>query len=221
MRTVARKHGALRENLVAALRDDIVSGRLAPGTPLRTEAIMQQFGVSNSPLREAFAQLASEGLVVVQRNRGAVVAPLDRSDASDAFRVSGMLMEHVVRWGLPGTTASDLATLRRISLDFDLAFRSGDLPTAFAESDRFGEALLDRSGSRELAYAVRSLLPRLRRLIGLLDPWEYLATQQSLHAAVIASAEDRDVESAVVAIGSIWRQVERAVEGLGDDVIDP
>ena len=42
---------------------------------------MQRFGVSNSPLREAFAQLASEGLVVVQRNRGAIVAPLDRTHA--------------------------------------------------------------------------------------------------------------------------------------------
>jgi DNA-binding GntR family transcriptional regulator len=220
MTTVAHEHGALRENLVAALREDIVSGRFAPGTPLRTEVVMQRFGVSNSPLREAFAQLASEGLVVVQRNRGATVAPLNRTNASDVFRVSGLLMEHVVRWGLPRTTPGDVTTLRRIALDFDLAFRSGDLVTAFAESDRFGEAMLDRCGSRELARALRTLLPQLRRLVRLLEPVEYLALQGSLQSAVLASADDRDVESAVVAVNSIWRQVERAVEALGDDIID-
>jgi DNA-binding GntR family transcriptional regulator len=220
MTSVPREHGALRENLVAALREDIVSGRFPPGTPLRTEVVMQQFGVSNSPLREAFAQLASEGLVVVQRNRGATVAPLNRASAADVFRVSGLLMEHVIRWGLPRTTPGDVTTLRRIALDFDLEFRSGDLVTAFAESDRFGEALLERCGSRELARALRTLLPQLRRLVRLLDPVDYLALQGSLQSAVLASAEDLDVESAVVAVTSIWRQVERAVDALGDDVIE-
>lgn len=214
---MAREHGALRENLVAALRDDIVSGRLGPGEPLRTEAIMQRFGVSNSPLREAFAQLASEGLVVVQRNRGATVAPLSRAAADDVLRVGGLFLEHVLRWGLPRFVPGDVAALRRTSLDFELAFRSGDLATAFAESDRYGEQLLERCGSRELAHAFRGLLPQLQRLVRLLDPLTYLPLQASLQAAVLASAEDRDVESAVVAVGSVWRQVSRAVEDLGDD----
>lgn len=219
MTTVAREHGALRENVVVALREDIMAGRLAPGEPLRTEAIMQRFGVSNSPLREAFAQLASEGLVVVQRNRGATVAPLSRSDAADVFRVSRLLLEHVLRWAMPRFVPGDVATLRRVSLDFDLAYRSGDFATAFAEADRYGEVLLDRCGSRELARAFRALLPRLQRLVRLLDPVDYLALQGSLQSAVLASADDRDAESAVAAVGSIWRQVERAVESLGDDVI--
>lgn len=217
MRAVVHEHGALRENLVVALRADIVSGRLGPGEPLRTEVIMQRFGVSNSPLREAFAQLATEGLVVVQRNRGASVAPLSRAAADDVLRVSGMFLEHVLRWGLPRFVPGDVATLRRTSLDFDLAFRSGDLVTAFAESDRFGEHLLERCGSRELAVAFRSLLPQLQRLVRLLDPLGYLPLQGSLQGAVLASAEDRDVESAVTAVGSVWRQVSRAVEELGDE----
>lgn len=217
MTSVEREHGALRENVVSALRAEIVSGRLAPGEPLRTEVVMHRFGVSNSPLREAFAQLASEGLVVMQRNRGAAVAPLGRDDAADAFRVSGLLMEHVVRWGLPGYTAGDVARLRRVALDFDLAYRSGDLATAFADADRFGEVLLDRCGSVELARAMRALLPRLQRLVRLLDPRDHLALQGSLHSAILAAAEDRDVESAVTALRSIWRQVERSIDRVDDD----
>ena len=219
MTSVAREHGALRENVVAALREDIISGRLSPGEPLRTEVVMRRFGVSNSPLREAFAQLASEGLVVVQRNRGASVAPIGRASAADVFRVGGLLLEYVLRWGLPRYVPSDAATLRRTALDFDLAFRSGDLTTAYAEADRFGAQLLDRSGSLELAHAFVALLPQLQRLIRLLEPVGYLSLQGSLQSAVIASAEDRDVESAVTAVGSIWRQIARAVDELGDDVL--
>jgi DNA-binding GntR family transcriptional regulator len=48
---VQREHGALRERIVDRLRADIIEGRLAPGTPLRTEEVMERFGVSNSPLR--------------------------------------------------------------------------------------------------------------------------------------------------------------------------
>lgn len=161
MTSVAREHGALREHVVAALREDIMAGRLAAGEPLRTEAIMQRFGVSNSPLREAFAQLATEGLVVVERNRGAFVAPLSRAAAADVLRVSGMLMEQVLRWGLPRLVPADVAALRRVALDFDLAHRSGDTILALKESDRFGALLLDSCGSAELAHAFRALLPRL------------------------------------------------------------
>ena len=219
MTAVAREHGALRENVVVALREDIMAGRLAPGEPLRTEAIMQRFGVSNSPLREAFAQLATEGLVVVERNRGASVAPLSRAAAADVLRVGGLLIEQVLRWGFPRYLPTDVATLRRSALDFELAYRSGDLVLAFAESDRFGRLLLDRCGSPELAQAFLGLLPRLRRLVRLIDPLEYLALQGSLHSAVVASAEDRDVDSVIVAVSSVWRQVARLVDDLGPDVL--
>lgn len=219
MTSVAREHGALRENVVVALREDIMAGRLAPGEPLRTEVIMQRFGVSNSPLREAFAQLATEGLVVVERNRGASVAPLSRAAASDVLRVGGMLMEQVLRWGLPRFVPADVSSLRRAALDFELAYRSGDRVLAFAESDRFGALLLDRCGSPELAHAFLALLPRLQRLVRLLEPFDYLALQGSLQSALVASAEDRDVESAVVALGSVWAQVGRLVDDLGPDVL--
>ena len=219
MTSVAREHGGLREHVVVALREDIMAGRLAPGEPLRTEAIMRRFGVSNSPLREAFAQLATEGLVVVERNRGASVAPLSRTAAADALRVGGMLMEQVLRWGLPRLAPTDIAALRRAALDFDLAYRSGDVVLALKESDRFGALLLDACGSPELAHALQALLPRLQRLVRLLDPFAFLALQGSLHAALLASAQDADVDSAVVALGSIWAQVTRLVDDLGPDAL--
>ena len=55
------------------LRDQIQDGGLAPGTRLRQNEIAERFGVSTTPVREAFAQLQAEGLVRIDPHRGAVV----------------------------------------------------------------------------------------------------------------------------------------------------
>lgn len=55
------------------LRDEIQQGDLAPGTRLRQNEVAERFGVSTTPVREAFAQLAAEGLVRIDPHRGAVV----------------------------------------------------------------------------------------------------------------------------------------------------
>jgi DNA-binding GntR family transcriptional regulator len=63
-----------RAGLVAErLRDEIMSGRLAPGTPLRQKEVSERFGVSTTPVREAFAALQREGLLIGDPHRGVVV----------------------------------------------------------------------------------------------------------------------------------------------------
>ena len=59
-----------------ALRTAIVEGTLAPGAPLRQDAIARHFSVSAIPVREALRQLESEGWARVAVNKGATVAPL-------------------------------------------------------------------------------------------------------------------------------------------------
>ncbi|HET8970919.1 MAG TPA: GntR family transcriptional regulator [Candidatus Nanopelagicales bacterium] len=216
---IEHTHGGLREEIVLALRQDIISGRLAPGEALRTEPVMERFGVSNSPLREALAQLSAEGLVVVSRNRGAVVSPLDRATAADVLRVSGLLLEHVVRWSLVRLVPGDVAVMRRVESDFDLAYRSGDLASAYLAADRFRECLLERCGSPELVRALMAVLPRRQRLVRLLDPVEYLAWQGSLQEELLAAATGPDLDRGLAALQAVGRQIARAVDALPDDVL--
>ena len=69
-----------------ALQSAIMSGNLAPGAHLRQEVVAAEWGVSQTPVREAFRRLESEGLVEHSANRGVIVrgipwtppaAPLD------------------------------------------------------------------------------------------------------------------------------------------------
>lgn len=69
----------------AQLRRAILHGELAPGEKLRAEHLAQHFGVSPTPLRETFMRLAGEGLVVMEPQRGARVAPIDVAEAIEIY----------------------------------------------------------------------------------------------------------------------------------------
>jgi DNA-binding GntR family transcriptional regulator len=64
----------LHEEAVDRLRDQIVQGRLGPGERLNERLLCERFGISRTPLREAIKLLATEGLVDLLPNRGAVVS---------------------------------------------------------------------------------------------------------------------------------------------------
>src|SRR5687767_7146332 len=70
----------LHMQAVAALRDMIVEGRLAPGERLNERALSDRFGISRTPLREALKTLAADGLVSLLPNRGAIVAQIDLAE---------------------------------------------------------------------------------------------------------------------------------------------
>jgi DNA-binding GntR family transcriptional regulator len=75
------------ETVKARLRDDILQGRLEPGAPLRQNDVARRFGVSTTPVREAFALLQAEGLVEIDRYRGAVVFRPTVDDVRDAYEI--------------------------------------------------------------------------------------------------------------------------------------
>lgn len=71
----------------ARLRTAILSGELLPGTRLRGEHLASEWGVSATPLREAFQRLAGEGWIVIEPQRGARVAEIDADEAADYYEL--------------------------------------------------------------------------------------------------------------------------------------
>jgi DNA-binding FadR family transcriptional regulator len=62
------------EQVMDAIGRDIVTGKLAPGSPLPSEdALLNQYGVSRTVLREALQVLSAKGMVESRQKRGTVV----------------------------------------------------------------------------------------------------------------------------------------------------
>ena len=82
------------------LRDDIVSGRLAPDARLRVAKLRELYGIGASPLREALSRLASDGFVRSIERRGFVVAPVSLAEFRDLTNVRKNLEREALRLSL-------------------------------------------------------------------------------------------------------------------------
>lgn len=80
-------HGSDVDRAVAILRRGIQEGRYVPGQRLVEIDLINDLGVSRGRVREALRRLASEGLVQIEKNRGASVRKISREEVADIFEV--------------------------------------------------------------------------------------------------------------------------------------
>jgi DNA-binding GntR family transcriptional regulator len=78
---------SLGEAIRARLREQILSGELAMGQRLTEQAIAEEMGTSAGPVREAFASLCSEGLLMSLPHRGTFVSSVSQEEARGAYEV--------------------------------------------------------------------------------------------------------------------------------------
>jgi len=146
-----------QEFVLEQLRRLIVAGEIAPGRPIRQDAIAQQLGVSRVPLREALKTLEAEGQVVYRPHRGYAVAELALADLEEVYRLRELLEAEAVRAACPHYTTEELARLEGLRRDVDRAAEQDDLVGMIAANRRFHFALLEPCGMPRLLRMVRTL----------------------------------------------------------------
>jgi DNA-binding GntR family transcriptional regulator len=81
----------LGEQVSRILTEAILEGVLTGGDQLIEANLQKQFGISRSPLREAFRDLEKKGLVVIIPRKGAFVKRINRKDIEENFPVRALL----------------------------------------------------------------------------------------------------------------------------------
>ena len=81
----------LPEAIFQKLRSLLVEGKIAPGSKLNERELAESLHVSRTPIREAIRRLASEGLVELITNRGAIALQLSLEDVVHTFDVIAQL----------------------------------------------------------------------------------------------------------------------------------
>lgn len=161
-----RKSATRTEELRLTLADEIVQGRLRPGTPLEEVEIARRFGVSRTPVREALRELAASGLVEARPHRSALVALPSLERLRGMFDVMAELeaicaglaavhMNSAERQGLQGLHESLADLVRR-----------GDPQRYHEVNERFHGAIYAGSHNEylaEITFATRARLSPFRR----------------------------------------------------------
>jgi DNA-binding GntR family transcriptional regulator len=86
---------SVRERAYSHIRQKIAEGALAPGGPISELTIAKELRISRTPIREAIAQLVSEGMLQ-ELNRGVIVTSLERQDIIELYDLREALEVHAI-----------------------------------------------------------------------------------------------------------------------------
>lgn len=191
----------LEERMYRWLHETIVSGRLAPGTPLVSSRLAERLGVSRITVGNAMRRLASEGFVVIAPHRPATVAALDVATLREIF-----LIRHALEAEIMVTAARRIepATIRQLrALDDRIRQRVlANEPEAYRELERDFHLLIYAAAELPLmASLLTDLWHRLEPYRGRRYSAHALAVESiDDHRAIITALEQRDGDSAARAM---------------------
>ena len=150
---------SVADRVADELRLQLAEGVLLPGTRLTESTIAEDLGVSRNTVREAFAELASERLVVRHPNRGVFVASLEAGDIHDVYTVRRVIEVSAIRGG---GSAEAVAAVRAAVEEGKIAAAANDDEGLGTANQHFHKAIVALAGSRRLNTIMSQVLAEMR-----------------------------------------------------------
>jgi DNA-binding GntR family transcriptional regulator len=145
------------ERAYRLIRSAIVEGEFEPGSRLVEQRIGEMFDLSRTPVREALRALAADGLVTIERNRGAVVATMSDTDIRDLYELRARLESLAAERAAVRIDGDGIAAMDAAIAEFDagVALAATDPDTGLQRITRannaFHHAIVDAAQHRRLS----------------------------------------------------------------------
>jgi DNA-binding GntR family transcriptional regulator len=202
----------LAQKVAGSIRDMIVQDLLPPGARIRERTLAQQLEVSRTPLREALKVLATEGLVELLPNRGALVADPSPVEIRDMLRVLGALEAVAGEVACSAASAEEIAEIKALHYEMLAAFARQDRLEYFKINQKIHLAIVAASRNRTLIEIHRLLNARLYRTRYRSNlknrDWPSAVGE---HEAILSALEARDGARLAVLLkdhlGNTWSKV--------------
>jgi DNA-binding GntR family transcriptional regulator len=153
----------LAAEVVERLRDLIIQGELAPGVKLNERVLCEGLRTSRTSVREAIKYLASEGLVELLPNRGAIVAPITATTVREMFVLLGALEALAGELACANASDADFADIRALHYQMLAYHARAELAPYFRCNQEIHLRLVECGGNATLANTYRSLNGHVRR----------------------------------------------------------
>ncbi|MFI5013737.1 MAG: GntR family transcriptional regulator [Hyphomicrobiales bacterium] len=141
-------------DLVKALEEDIIFGRLAPGTRLTEDALLARFPVTRHFVRQSLLQLETLGIVIRERNKGATVRSLTPREVREIYDVRELVQRQAALWiPLPVSDAL-IAKLTAMHEQHGQYIEEGYLRGVHETNDRFHLSLYGACGNGYLVQTI-------------------------------------------------------------------
>jgi DNA-binding GntR family transcriptional regulator len=183
------------------LREAIMSLELEPGAVLSRAALADEFGVSQTPIRDALLRLGEEGLVDIFPQHATLVSRIDVSEAQQAHFLRRSIECEIARV-LAGAANEALLARLRAQIDMQVALMGDSSLRAFIDADRaFHRLMYEAAGVPDLYQLVLRRSGHVDRLRLLHLPTR--GKQQAIvrdHRRIVSAIADRDADAAQAAV---------------------
>ncbi|HEX5712711.1 MAG TPA: GntR family transcriptional regulator [Solirubrobacterales bacterium] len=187
-----------RESILGA----IVEGRLQPGSLHSVQTLATAFGVSRTPVREALIDLAGQGVVKFERNRGVRILQTSVHDLEEIVALRLLLEVPATHRAVENSNDGELVEALKAELAaMEAAAGADDEVTMMRHDRRFHELINEASGNSRLAAYVDSLRDLvLTRGVSTVGRSRELPEIVAEHTAVIEAIEAGDAVAAATAM---------------------
>jgi DNA-binding GntR family transcriptional regulator len=151
------KPDVLAEQISRILTDAILEGVLKSGDKLVEAELQKEFGISRSPLREAFRDLEKKGLVVIVPRKGTFVRSITKKDIEENFPVRATLEGLAAKEAFLKMTDRDRADLNDALVQMDRAVRNQDTKLYWEHHLIFHQIFIRASGNSILINTLQTL----------------------------------------------------------------
>ncbi|MBR0826939.1 GntR family transcriptional regulator [Bradyrhizobium manausense] len=194
----------IREGVTTA----ILEHRLLPGTKLGEDEIGEIYGASRTLVRTALQQLAHEGIVAIEKNRGAFVARPTPADAREVFEARRLIEPSIVDHAVDAASPDWLDRLQQHLAEEREAEQRGDARASVRLSGEFHRLVAEMSGHSIYAGFLKELIARSSLIILLYRRHDTPACGTSHHAEIVTAIRKKDKAQARALMLSHLREIE-------------
>ncbi len=138
------------EIVYRAIRDKILFGDLAPGQAVTIQGLVDELGVSMTPVREAIRRLSAEGALEFQGNRRVSVPEMGEKRFAELVFARLSIEPKLAELASIAMAGTGVEELKAIDLKLDNAIDSGDVQGYMRQNHRFHFTLYAQANSRVL-----------------------------------------------------------------------
>jgi len=147
----------LAEQVSKILTEAILEDTLKGGDKLVESDLQKQFGISRSPLREAFRDLEKKGLVTITPRKGTFVKSISRKDIQENFPVRASLEGLAAKEAFKKMSAKDRSRMERALLKMENAVKKNDPKSYWKQHLLFHEIFITACGNDVLIHILQTL----------------------------------------------------------------
>jgi DNA-binding GntR family transcriptional regulator len=197
------------EIIAKYLREAIVAGKISESEPIRQDEVAKAFNVSKIPVREALKRLEAEGLVMFQRNRGAVVTRISEPELAQIFEIRVMLECEIIRLAIPNMDDITLKRAEEICASFE---HEDDVGRWSEHNWAFHHCLYQPAQRPIMLDMIRSLYDKLERHLRVQMTIEQGKARANLeHRQLLEICREKDAEKAA-------KFMRHHIDGVGQDL---